>query len=126
MQYNGLFLELPIFGPPLQTLSGKFPDLTGVLVWKDSLNTFFKNLIDEVSKIENIRCTFVLLFHASRFGIQIPDPILSYPVVNCPRMWAVFDFLKKLKISQNVWRKSITKKSGIFWWWCRQIVVSPS
>ena len=68
-------------------------------------------MCDEVSKIKNLRCTFFLFFHAGHQGICLLDPIQVYLVVNWPRKWAVFDFWKQSKISQNVLQKSMTFKN---------------
>ena len=65
--------------------------------------------------MRNLRCTFCLFIHAGHHGIWLFDPIQMYLVVNWARKWTVFDFLKNLKISQYVLRKSITmKKFTIF------------
>jgi hypothetical protein len=71
----------------------------------------FQKVCDEVSKIKNLRCTFFLFFHAGHRGLCLFYPIQVYLVVNWPRKWAVFDFSKKSKISQNVLQKSITFKN---------------
>ena len=68
-------------------------------------------MCDEFSKIKNMRCTYFSFFHAGHQGICLFDPIQVYLVVNWPRKWAVFDFWKKTKISQNVLQKSITFKN---------------
>ena len=68
-------------------------------------------MCDEVSKIKDLRCTYFLFFHAGHQGICLFDPIQVYLVVNWPRKWAIFDFWKQSKISQNVLQKSFTFKT---------------
>ena len=83
-------------------------------------------MCDEFSKIKNLRCTFFLFFHAGHQGICLFDPIQVYLVVNWPRKWAVFDFRKKSKISQNVLQKSITFKNDFHFFGRVKIVLGPS
>ena len=50
-------------------------------------------------------------FRADRCGIWLFFHIQTCLVVNWPRKWAVFDFCKNSKISQNVLQKSTTFRS---------------
>ena len=79
--------------------------------WKTLFRSFSK-VCDKVSKIENLRCTFSSFFRSRCRSVWIFDHRWHILVVNWLRKWAVFDFLKNSKISQNVLQKSITNKNG--------------
>ena len=79
--------------------------------WK-SLNLFWKDLCNEVLKIENLRCTFFSFFHVDRHEIFFISHIQMFLVEKWPRKWAIFIFFiisRFSKISQHVLQISL-------WW----------